>query len=114
MVLTLKVKVKVQKVKVQNLIISIPGKDETCLKIWKTLEQNYGFDFEGQGQGGQVPNLIISILAKDKIYPKLWTTLHQNYILDLEGQGQGPKFNHFYSRQRRNLSEILNDIASKL
>ena len=31
MVLTLKVKVK--EVKVQNLIISIPGKDETCLKI---------------------------------------------------------------------------------
>ena len=44
-----------------------------------TLEQNCGFDLEGQGQGGQ-----------------------------------GPKFNHFYSRQRRNFSEILNDIAAKL
>ena len=33
MVLTFKVKVKVKEVKVQNLIISIPGKDESCLKI---------------------------------------------------------------------------------
>ena len=45
--------------------------------------------------------------------------LHQNYILDLEGQGegpegQGPKFNHFYSRQRQNLSEIMYDITSRL
>ena len=47
--------------------------------------------------------------------------LHQNCGLDLEGQGQcqgqgdqGPKFNHFYSRQRQNFSEILNDIAAKL
>ena len=45
--------------------------------------------------------------------------LHQNHGLDLEGQGQGeggqdPQFNHFYSRQRRNLSEILNDISAKL
>ena len=46
-------------------------------------------------------------------------TLQQNCGLDLEGQGQGqgcqgPKFDHFYSRQRRNLSEILNDIEAKL
>ena len=44
-------------------------------------------------------------------------TLEQNCDFDLEGQGQGgqgPKFNNFYSRQRRNLSEILNEIASKL
>ena len=45
------------------------------------MEQNYGFDLEGQGQG--------------------------------QG-GQGPKFNDFYSRRRRNLSEILNDIEAKL
>ena len=44
-------------------------------------------------------------------------TLQQNYGLDLEGQGQGgqgPEFNHFYSRPRQNLSEILNDIAAEL
>ena len=46
-------------------------------------------------------------------------TLQQNCGFDLKGQGQGqggqgPKFNHFYSRQRQNLSEILNDIAAKL
>ena len=46
-------------------------------------------------------------------------TFQQNYRLDLEGQGegegcQGPKLNHFYSRQRQNLSEILNDISAKL
>ena len=57
--------------------MSILGKDKTCLK----LQQNCGFDLEGQGQG--------------------------------QG-GQGPKFNRFYSRQRRNLSEILNEIAAKL
>ena len=50
-VLTLKVNVKVKEVKVKNLIISILGKEETCLKFWTTLEQNYGFDLEGQGQG---------------------------------------------------------------
>ena len=57
MVLTLKVKVKVQEVKVQNLIISILGKDENCLKFGMTLHQNCGFDLEGQGQGqgGQGP-----------------------------------------------------------
>ena len=76
MVLTLKVKVKVNEFKVPNLIISILGKEETCLKFWMTLEQSYGFD--------------------------------------LEGQGQGPKFNHSYSRQRQNFSEIMNDIAAKL
>ena len=32
---------------------------------------------------------------------------------DLNLEGQGPKFDNFYSRQRRNLSEILNDIAAK-
>ena len=46
-------------------------------------------------------------------------TFQQNCGFDHEGQGQGqggqgPKFNNFYSRQRRNLSEILNEIASKL
>ena len=41
-VLTFKVKVKVKEVKVQNLIISIVGKDETCLKFWTELKQNYG------------------------------------------------------------------------
>ena len=84
-----KVKVKVKKVKVSNLIIFILDKDETCLKFLTTFQQNCRFDLEGQGQG------------------------------DLEGQGQGlggqgPKFNHFYSRQRRNLSEIFNDFSAKL
>ena len=74
MVLTLKVKV-------QNLIIFILGKDDICLKFCTILQQNCGFHLEGQGQGQE---------------------------------GQGPKFNHFYSRQRQNLSEILNDIGSKL
>ena len=46
-----------------------------------TLEQNCGFDLEGQGQGHG---------------------------------GQGPKSNNFYSRQRQNFSEILNDIGAKL
>ena len=44
-------------------------------------------------------------------------TLQQNCGFDLEGQGQGgqgPKFNHFYSRQRENFSENLNDIVAKL
>ena len=46
-------------------------------------------------------------------------TLQQNCGLDLEGQGQGQggqgsKFDYFYFRQRRNLSEILEDIAAKL
>ena len=46
-------------------------------------------------------------------------TSQQNCGFDLEGQGkgqggQGPKFNHFYSRQRRNFSKNLNDIAAKL
>ena len=83
MILTLKVKVK--EFKVQNLIISILGQDETFLKFWTTLEQNCGFDIKAQGQGqGQ-------------------------------GQrGLGPKFNNLYSRQRQNFSEILNEIASKL
>ena len=45
--------------------------------------------------------------------------IEQNCDFDLEGQGQGqggqgPKFNHFYSWQRRNLSENLNGIAAKL
>ena len=47
--------------------------------------------------------------------------MQQDNILDLEGQGQGqgqggqgPKSNHFYSRQRQNLSEVLNDIGAKL
>ena len=44
-------------------------------------------------------------------------TLHQNCNFERQGQiqgqgGQGPKFNRFYSRQRRNLSEILNEIAA--
>ena len=83
MVLTLKVKVKVKEVKVQNLIVSILGKDETCLKFWTKLHQNCNFELQGQIQG--------------------------------QGQGgQGPKFNHFYSRQRRNLSEIFNGIEAKL
>ena len=79
MVLTLKVKVK--EVKVQNSIISILGRDKTCLKFLTTLQQNCGFDPKGQGQ--------------------------------VQG-GQGSKFNNFYSRQRRKLSEILNEIASEL
>ena len=37
------------KVKVQNLMISITGKDETCLKFLTTLQINYGLDLEGQG-----------------------------------------------------------------
>ena len=46
-------------------------------------------------------------------------TSQQNCDFDLEGQGQGqggqgPKFNHFYCRQRRNLSEILNGTEAKL
>ena len=49
-----------------------------------TLQLNCGFDLEGQGQGQG------------------------------QDQGQGPKCNHFYSRQRQNLSENLNDITSKL
>ena len=37
------------------------------------------------------------------------------YQGQVEGpEGQGPKFNHFYSRQRQNLSEISNNIATKL
>ena len=59
------------------------------------------------------------MLDKDETCLKFWTTFQQNCGLDLEGQGQGqggqgPKFNNFYSRQRQNLSEILNEIASKL
>ena len=38
------------KVKFQNLIISILGKDKTCLKILTTLEQNYSLELDGQGQ----------------------------------------------------------------
>ena len=38
----------------------------------------------------------------------------EHYFRDLDLEGQGPKFNNFYSRQRRNFSEILNDIAAKL
>ena len=69
----------------------------------------------------KVPNLIISFLGKEETCLKFQTTLEQNYGFDLKGQGQGqgqgdqgPKFNHFYSRQRRNFSENLNDIAAKL
>ena len=128
MVLTLKVKVKAMVVKIQNLLISIPGKDETCQKIWATSQQNYGFDLEGQGQGqgGQGPkfNHFYSRLRQNlsevlnDIGAKLWL-LEQNCDFDLEGQGQGqggkgPKFNPFYSRLRRNLSEILNGIQAKL
>ena len=51
MVLILKVKFKVKEVNVQYLIISILGKDKTYLKFWTTLQQNYGLDLEGQGQG---------------------------------------------------------------
>ena len=38
----------------------------------------------------------------------------ENYFRDLDLEGQGPKFNYFYSRQRRNLFEIFNNIAAKL
>ena len=67
----------------------------------------------------KVPNLIIFILDKDETCLKFWTTFQQNCHLDLEGPGQGqggqgPKFNHFYSRLRQNLSEVLNDIGAKL
>ena len=67
----------------------------------------------------KVQNLIISILGQDKTCLKFWTTLQQNCGFDLKGQGQGqggqgPKFNNFYSKQRWNLSEILDKIASKL
>ena len=68
-------------IKVQNLIISILGKDETCMKILTTFHQNFGLDLEGQGQGQE---------------------------------DEGPKFDHFYSRQRRNLFEMLNQILAKL
>ena len=63
-----KFKVKVKEFKVQNLIIAILGKDKTCLKFWTTLQQNYDFDLEGQGQsqGVKVQNLIVSILGKDE------------------------------------------------
>ena len=50
---------KVKDVKAQNLIISILGKDKTCLKFLATLHQNYNFELQGQiqgqGQGGQGP-----------------------------------------------------------
>ena len=67
----------------------------------------------------KVQNFIISFLGNHETCLKFWTTLQQNCGLDLEGQGQGqlgqgPKLNHFYSRQRRNLAEILNDIVAKL
>ena len=51
MVMTLKVKVKVKEVKAQNLIISILGKDKTCLEFWTTLHENYNFELQGQIQG---------------------------------------------------------------
>ena len=60
---------------------------------------------------------MISILGGDETCLKFWTRLHQNCNFELQGQiqgqgqgGQGPKLNHVYSRQRQNLSEILNDI----
>ena len=87
MVLTLKVKVKVNKFKVPNLIISILGKDETCLKYWTTLEQNYGLDLKGQGTltfKFKIQNIIISILGKEETCLKFWATLEQNYGFDLE------------------------------
>ena len=47
--------------------------------------------------------------------------MHKNCNFELQGQiqgqgqgGQGPKLNHVYSRQRQNLSEVLNDIGAKL
>ena len=88
------------------------------------MEQNCGFDLEGQGQGYQGPKFNdfyyrlrrnLSEIFTD-IGAKLWL-LEQNCGFDLEGQGQGgqgPKLNNFYSRLRRNLSEILNDIGAKL
>ena len=59
--------------------------------------------------------LSFLFLGKDKTFLKFWMTLEQNCSFDLEGQGQGqagqgPKFKNFYSRQRQNLSEILNNI----
>ena len=50
---------------------------------------------------------------------RLLTDKHYNFELQgqIKGQGQegqGPKFNRFYCRQRRNLSEILNGIEAKL
>ena len=71
MVMTLKVKVKVKEVKAQNLIISILGKDKTCLKFWMTLHENYNFELQGQiqgqGQGVQGPkfNYIYSRLRRN-------------------------------------------------
>ena len=70
MVLTFKVKVK--EVKVQNIIISILGKDKTCLKIWTTLEQNCGYwskivvltlKVKVKVKVVKVQNLMISILG---------------------------------------------------
>ena len=45
--------------------------------------------------------------------------MQRNCGFDLKGQGQvqggqGTKFDNFYSRLRRNLSEILNNFGAKL
>ena len=71
----MKVKVKVKEVKVPNLIISILGKEETCLKVERHSTR-------------RVHTSAGTLL-------KFRTTLQQNYILDLEVQGQGHE-NHVF------------------
>ena len=84
---------KVNEFKVPNLIISIIGKEETCLKFWTALEPNYGIDLEGQGKGQSQRGLGSKFYhfysSKDKTFLKFWTTLEQNCGLDVEGKGQG-------------------------